>query len=589
MKIIIKYINDILFIIGDGKRKLIPMILFFLLVSFLDLIGIGFIGAFVSFISNPQTGDIYQKVLEIFNISISQKKLPIYLGFLIFIVFLLKTITIIISNKKIIDFTQGQMVVIVSKMMKSYQKMPYIEFINRNTSEIIHNIQQIPGMFTGTILNSLLRGISDGIVAVMIIVYLAWTDFYILLILASSLYIVVWLYDVLYRDKINEYGSIANKAVSNGNRGVIEGVGGLKEIRILGKESFFHKIVHDSAREHAKARGRFMLLQTIPRYLIEMTVIGTIVLIIVFYLYKEKDIASLAPILAVFGVAAMRLIPVVNSLLSSVMNLRYGQDTVNRLKREITKSDSVQVNAGDPLKQGIENAAFSSLEFVNVSFKYPSSKNNTIKNVNLKIEAGSLTGIIGETGSGKSTLVDLILGLMHPKSGDIYYNNVKVGADNGLRSKVAYIPQDIFIIDDTLSNNVTLEFDERKVSDEMLSNALTKSRLVDTIRTIPNGLNEKLGDKGVSLSGGQRQRVALARALYHDREILIMDEATSALDAETESEVIKEIDMLKGKKTIIVIAHKLNTLENCDRIIKLKDGKIIQSGSYKEVILNNVE
>jgi ATP-binding cassette, subfamily B, bacterial PglK len=588
VKVIINYINDILFIIGDSKGKIIPMVFFFLLVSFLDLVGIGFIGAFVSLISNSQTGDIHQQIFEIFNISISKEKLPIYLGLLIFVVFLLKTVAIIISNKKIIDFTQEQMVLIVSQMMKSYQKVPYIEFLNRSTSEIIHNIQQVPGMFTGTILNSLLRGISDGIVAIGIVVYLAWTDFYILLILASSLYIVVWIYDVLYRDKINQYGSIANKAVSNGNRGVIEGVGGLKEIRILGKESFFYKIVHDSAKEHAKARGRYMLLQVVPRYLIEMTVIGVIVLIIVFYLYKGQDVVLLAPILAVFGVAAIRLIPVVNSLVSSVMNLIYGQDTVNRLRREIIKSNNIKVNTDNSLKQDIEKASFSSLELVNVSFKYPNSKNNTIEGINLKIEAGSLTGIIGETGSGKSTLVDLILGLIHPKSGDIYYNNIKVGADNGLKSKVAYIPQDIFIIDDTLSNNVTLEFDERKVSDDMLSNALTKSQLIDTIRTIPNGINEKLGDKGVALSGGQRQRVALARALYHDREILVMDEVTSALDAETESEVIKEIDMLKGKKTIIIIAHKLNTLEGCDRIIKLKDGKIILSGSYKEVILNNL-
>ena len=583
---IVNYFKDIFFIVGDSKRKIFYMSLLFLGVSLLDLIGIGFIGIFASVFSSAQSDGVHQEMLQYFQIETSESTQILYLGILIFAVFLLKTVGVIFSNKTIIHFTQSKMVEIVSQMMRSYQKIPYADYLNKNTSEIIHNIQQVPGIFTSGVLTSFLRSISDGIIMVVIVTYLAWIDFFIFSILLAAIVGISYMYDFFYRQKIHAYGSISNKAVSKGNRGVIEGIEGLKEVRILQKEGFFYNIVRSAVEEHADARGRYMLLQIVPRYLIEITVITVVVIVMAYYAYSGQNMSSLLPILAVFGVSAIRLIPVANSLVNSLVNLRYGQDSVSRLKHEMLKSCTLEGEADGNYKDNdLLREKFSSLELKGVEFSYPHSSKKAIKGISLKIKSGDSIGIIGETGSGKSTLVDLILGLIQPSSGSICYNGVELTAPNILTKKAAYVPQKLFIIDDTLANNITLESDQKKVDSARLNDSLFSARLTSVVQSSSEGVQQRLGDKGVSLSGGQRQRVALARALYHDREILVMDEATNALDSATEQEIVDEVGRLKGSKTIILVAHNLSTLKNCDQIIKIQDGKVIQYGSYEEVIL----
>jgi len=226
---------------------------------------------------------------------------------------------------------------------------------------------------------------------------------------------------------------------------------------------------------------------------------------------------------------------------------------------------------------------FEEIELNDISFSYPSSDYYSLDSINIKIKRGESIGIIGSSGSGKTTLIDVILGLMDPQKGRVTYNGAALSSSDELRSHSAYIPQQIFLIDDSLRNNIVLDLADN-YDEIQLKRSIERAQLAELINTLPDGLNTVMGERGVRISGGQRQRVALARALYHNKEILVMDEATSALDAETESEVIEEIKQLKGEITTIVIAHRLTTLRYCDKIYKLSEGRVIESGSYEQVI-----
>ena len=232
---------------------------------------------------------------------------------------------------------------------------------------------------------------------------------------------------------------------------------------------------------------------------------------------------------------------------------------------------------------------FKSLKIDNISFQYPNAKTKAINSVSFEIHSGESIGIIGPSGSGKTTLIDILLSLLKPQEGRILYNSALLSEKEGnWRSQIAYLPQQVFLIDSSLKLNVALGDDESSFDEKRLTSALKKARLSELADQLPQGVDTLLGERGIRLSGGQRQRVALARAFYHGRNILVMDEATSALDNETEREIVNEIELLKGEVTMIVIAHRLTTLQHCDKIFKLKDGQIVNSGTYNQLISNKI-
>ena len=290
-----------------------------------------------------------------------------------------------------------------------------------------------------------------------------------------------------------------------------------------------------------------------------------------------------------FGLGSVRLIPLVGLFSISINDLRFSRYATSRIYEELMQIEKNKI--GDikhRLRKHNPKSLFNNISFNNISFRYPNSEQWAIDNISFNIEAGESIGIIGPSGSGKTTLVDIFLGLLTPQKGKIYYNGNTLSSNLfGWWSQIAYLPQEIFIIDSTLRKNIAIGVKSENIDNHKLNEALHKAHLSQLITELPLGVETPLGERGVRLSGGQRQRVALARAFYHERSVLVMDEATSSLDYETELEVVKEIKRLKGEKTLIVIAHRLTTIEHCDRILKLKNGRLIKEGSYKNVIANN--
>ena len=580
------FLKQVIHLLDQDKKKLPLMIGFFLTSSILDLVGIGLIGPYIALLIDIDIANgLLSNIIDFIGLPTEKEPLIIVIGYILLFVFILKAIFSIWINKIIVQFSESQHVRLIKILMSSYQSLSYIHYVRRNSSEYIYSISQLSNQYANHVVNPLLRMISDGIVVLVVIFFLAWQSLTALALLACLVAITMYLYDSLFRNKMSHYGMQLNLASEAIIKGVSEGVEGMKEIRVLGKEQFFYQnVIKESDRLAFFAVKANVVSQSL-RVLLELTMVAFVVSLVLVTLLLSGNIVSLLPTLSIFGVAALRLFPAINTFMQSLMQMRYNRDSVSRLFKDLKEIKSVDRDDIETIPSPEAHEKFQILELKKVCFFYPDSKNNALENISLEIHAGESIGFIGPSGSGKTTLLDALLGLFEPQKGVIEYNSRNI--KNNLKewqSQIAYIPQEIFLIHGSLRHNVALGINEEDIDDNRLNESLRQARLSDMVENLPEGVNTILGERGIRFSGGQRQRVALARAFYHGRNILVMDEATSALDSETEKEIVSEIERLKGNKTMIVIAHRLTTLKHCDRIYKLQDGKIVNMGSYSEII-----
>ena len=580
-----KYFSKILYLLGSEQRSKLPkIILLFLGLSLLELAGIGLIAPYISLVMDTNEIDgALAGMVDIIGISREKESVLIFFGWSLIGIFFVKTITAIWINRIIILFGQKQQMRLRFILMKTYQSLPYTEYLSRNSSEYIYSIQELTGKVQ-TVTLLLLRIISDGIVALLLITMLAFQNGLALILLVGLLGSTVVIYDKLFRHKMQDYGEKSNLSATTMVQGIHEGIEGLKEIRILGREGYFHQLVYKATGKLAYYQTQEQVIQTAPRFLMELLMIIFIVLLVVGTLLLEQSLQILVPTLAMFGVAALRLLPIANMLSGSITKIRFERNAVLRLYNELSRSEQMAINDLELASQSIQEP-FHDLTLNEVSFRYPDTTQDVLKKVSLKICAGESIGLIGASGSGKTTLVDLLLGLVEPYEGRISYNGRQMNKSlKEWQSHVAYLPQQVFLIDSTLRQNIALGYNKNEIDDLKIYEAIRKARLLDFVNQLPKGIDTLLGERGMRLSGGQRQRVALARAFYHERDIIVMDESTSALDQETENEITNEIRKLKGKKTMIVIAHRLSTVQDCDRIYRLDQGEIIEQGTPDEII-----
>ena len=559
----------------------------------IDLIGLGLIGPYVALVVDPQVLDgTLGRVVDWAGFPREQQSLLIAMGVLLFLIFLLKAVSAISIHWFIILFSRRQSMRLQIFLMESYQALPYTEYLRRNSSEYIYSIQSLTNQFS-TVILALLRSTSDGIIGMVILAMLAWTNGPALVLLTTLLGTMVFSYDRFFRKKLISNGQQINRANMQMVQGIHEGIEGLKEIRVLGHERHFLNKVRAGSRQVMSFQSRNQVIQTAPRYLIELMLVGFIVLLVIGMLFFGQNIKSLLPTLGVFGVAALRLMPSANILTGSLSQLRISRDGVSRLYQDLEQihhlkpgsSVESETAPSDSSTAKVQPESLHVLEMKNLGFRYPNAMVDALQDITLQIRSGESIGLVGPSGAGKTTLVDVLLGLLEPQTGNISYNGLPMQeALSDWRSQVAYLPQQVFLIDNTLKRNVALGVDDDQIDDTRLHEALFKARLRELMEQLPNGVETLLGERGLRLSGGQRQRVALARAFYHRRNVLVMDEATSALDDSTEKEIVKEIKHLKGKITMIVIAHRLTTVQHCDRIYRLDNGRIENEGSPEKVL-----
>ena len=585
MKSAYQYLIEILYLVGESRSKLPALILLFLFSSILDLLGLGLIAPYVSLIMNFENQNIDwigNKIIAL-GLPMEQEFILIWMGVVLITVFLFKALTALYINHTIIVFSNMQEVRLKSYLMQTYQHLPYTEYIKRNSAEYVNAIIGHTISFRGA-LEMGLKTLSDGIIAIAIFSLLALTNGIALSLLVIILGVLVFGYDRMFRSRIKEYGRQSHHYATRLVQGVNEGIEGFKEIRILGREKYFYDLIKHNAERWTQNQGKTSIISSSPRYFLEFVLITFIVMLVITAYLFGNNLKALVPTIGFIGMAALRLLPVIHGLSNSLVHLRHNRFAVGWLYTDLIK---LKESPKSVLKSSTKstNGEFHELVLDGIQYFYPESKMPALDQISLRIQEGETVGFIGPSGAGKTTLVDLILGLLKPSKGSLLYNGEELkGSLSGWQSQIAYLPQQVFLIDNTLRNNVALGINDNEIDDQLVHESLNNASLQEFVDTLPQGIETKLGERGVRLSGGQRQRVAIARAFYHGRNVLVMDEATSALDHETESEIVEEIKRLKGKKTIIVIAHRLTTVQHCDRIYSLEKGKIINSGPPSKIL-----
>ena len=555
-------------IIKGRKKKLIFIFSLIFFAGILDLMSFSMFASIVGTITSPEliSSNKFAAIGKIMkNINFSSNLL---IAILLFI-FISRGILSIFINYLIIKFSVNNEKILKKRLLSNYIFSDFESYINKNSSQQIHTINYMTSLFTSQVLITSLNTISSVIIGVMILSLLAYTNLNIFLFCVIFFVILILFYDLLIKKTLVRIGKDYNISSSDIIRSISETLSGFKEIRLYNKiDIFFHKFEKILSRV-ANLQIKNNLFSTMPKYILE-TSLMIVGIIITLNTLSEKDGLSLAEsmqVFVVFAVAAVRLLPMTNQIIVNVNNIRYSKHTISTLYDDL--------HSGNPEVSNFKNNSFDfdKIEFKDVFFKYKDSENYTLQGVDFEIKKKQILGIKGASGSGKSTFINCLTGLLTPQKGILKINEKIENFKQLENLSIAYIPQKLFFLDDTIKKNITLNFENEKIDENLLEKALNMSQLKSVVNDFPDKLDTVIGENGAKISGGQGQRIVIARAIYHKKDFLIMDEATNELDIKTEEEIINQFEDLNKELTIIIISHRPETLKICDKIIELKDGK----------------
>jgi ATP-binding cassette, subfamily B, bacterial PglK len=468
------------------------------------------------------------------------------------------------------------------RLFTTYLRQPYSFHQLRNSAELINNVVGEVAQFAHTCLMSAFNLITELLVVLGITI--------LLLVVAPVGAIVVGAvfglpslgFQVLMHQRLLRWGNARQHHEQLRMKHLQQALGGVKELILLGREQgFLGEYDHHNVGS-ARAVERHQLLQLLPRLGLEVLAVCALASLVIVMLAGGRPLESLLPVLGLFAAAAFRLLPSVNRLINAVQSIRYSLPAISVIQSEVRLA---RVAASAPAAIVAAMRFRDALTLERVSFQYPGRPKATLQEIDMRIPHGSCVGFIGGSGAGKSTLVDVILGLHVPSGGVVRADGVDIRQNlRGWQSLIGYVPQSIFLTDDTLRRNVALGLADAEIDDAAVERAVLAAQLDEFIATLPTGLETKVGERGVRLSGGQLQRIGIARALYHDPEVLVLDEATSALDTTTERGVMAAVRALRGRKTLIIVTHRLSTVESCDWLYRFEEGRVVAAGEPPRVL-----
>ncbi|MDP1574202.1 MAG: ABC transporter ATP-binding protein [Coxiellaceae bacterium] len=566
---------------SQAKKQLPLLLLIFISSSFLDIIGIGLVGAFLLLIVNFSS--MLQKLplsLQYFLNQFNQNHVIFTIGIGLVFAFILKGFWGIYSQKRIVLFSSQFAVRLKMRLMAGFQNADYAFHLQQNSAYLMNKISQVDN-FSNNVLLASLNMLSSLFIVCSVIACLVSLHPLVTFFLAAMIGLLFLCYEIFVKNDIVRMGKELATSAGEINKFILQAMGGLKEIRVLGKENYFRNKLNNVISGYAQALATFNSLQLIPRYAVESAASIFLVGLVLGALVIGTSPVNMIPTLGIFATACIRLLPTISQLISQFSQIRSGAFTTQLIYEEINLLENTYKKNLEAISSSL---IFKSFSLDRVLFRYPNAKQDALDNINLTLHRGQSIGFMGASGAGKSTLVSIFLGLLSPDAGQLLVDGFTINNLREWLNNFAYIPQAIFLLDDTLKRNIALGTEDCDIDNQKLQEAIAMAQLSEVVSELPNGADTLIGENGVRLSGGQRQRVALARALYYEREIIIMDEATSALDNETEREVINSIKKLHGVKTLIVVAHRLTTLQYCDVVYKLEKGRIIAQGSFDDVV-----
>ena len=463
------------------------------------------------------------------------------------------------------------------QLFETYLRQPYAFHLQRNSSTLIRE-SQFTSSIMSTYIDPILTIVSDalitsGLVLTMLVVEPRGTLVTLALFGCSAA-----LFQRVTSRRISRWGGAQKFHKGMLLKHLQQGFGGVKDVKILGQETNFTNEYNEHLIGNARVNQRFAIAQALPRFGLEVLAVFGLAVMVLTMALSNTAIDDILPVLGLFGATAFRLIPAVNRTINGLQNIKISRPFINDLCDDL----SLGIPSSD--LDGVASHLVHSIKIDSVSFKYESATDFAIVELDVEIFNGEAVGIIGPSGSGKSTLVDILLGLLEPTSGQVLVDGNDI-RDNlrGWQDQIGYVPQSIFLTDDTLRRNVAFGLPKGEIDEVAVGAAIRSAQLEDFVASLPDGLDTIVGERGVRLSGGQRQRIGVARALYNNPDVLVLDEATSSLDTETEHGVMQAVQALQGEKTVIIVAHRLSTVEYCDRLYRLENARIVDEGTFSEV------
>ena len=570
--------------IFDKKQKgqLVVLAVLILIGGVFETLGVSMMLPVVSTIIVPDSlhefiekHRIVQDVVEATGLT-DDRKLSAALLIIMVSLFVIKNIYLLFLIHRQNTFVARARNDMISRVMREFLNRPYEDYLGADIPTVFRiTDSDIPRVFS--LMLAMLSMATELVVSVFLGAVLLFVNWQMTVLMVVVLFIMTFISVKLLKPRLNDIGRKNQETQSRIAKWRIQAIYGLKDVKVLNRQDFFIRNYYESGKVGANIARDYAVLNSVPRLMIETVFMATVILYILVYILNGGDATKLIPQLTAFGVAAIRIMPSANRINTYMTEIAYNQYSLDYVYENLTESMKTD-KAMRAERAAIAGPALhleKEIELKGITFAYPDSDVRIFENANMMVKKGQSVGIMGPSGAGKSTIVDILLGLLHVQSGEILCDgsNIFSNYDSWL-SQIGYIPQSIYLVDESIRDNIAFGIDANEIDEARIWEVMEEAQLADFVRTLPEGLDTTIGDRGVRLSGGQRQRIGIARALYHNPEILVFDEATSALDNETEAAVMEAINSFHGKKTMVIIAHRLNTIANCDVIYEVKDGKI---------------
>ncbi len=560
------------------KIRLVLLMIMMVIGSVLELMGVTIFMPFINIIMEPgqiQENEILYFFYQWGGFQTVEGFLASIAGVIIFI-YIAKNIFLAFMQNCIIKFCYNTQKRISTRLLRTYMAEPYTFHLNKNVAELQRSMQEDVTQFSQFLIHTL-EVIAEFAVCGVIGIYLYIVSQSITAIVLGLLVLCVGGFTYITRKYSKKIGRDNQYYRAKLFQWVNQSLGGIKEIKVLEREEFFTSSYEEFYSKFTRGLKNNRLISAMPKYVVEtVCMTGLLAAVIIKMFFGQKDIIDFIPQLAVFAVAAFRLLPSVGRINDHVNNILYATPSVELIYEDLKGIEEYQAVETVKNTQAediwrMENG----IEAKHVTYHYPNMEKPVLEDVNCSIPKGNTVAFIGTSGAGKTTLIDVILGLLPPQRGKIYADDRNIYKNiSAWHRQIGYIPQVIYLSDDTIRNNIAFGIREEEMDEKALAMAAEKAQIAEFIDSLPEGMDTYVGDRGIRLSGGQRQRIGIARALYHNPEVLVLDEATSALDTETETAVMEAVERLRGEKTMLIIAHRLSTIRNADIIYEVNEGKV---------------
>lgn len=581
-------IKKLIFLLNANERKKSYLLVFMItIMALLDMVGVASILPFMAVVSNPNLIDtnfflnfVFQKS-NLLGVKTTQHFM-IFMGFAVFILLVLSLSFKALTTLLQVRFVQMREYTIGKRLLEGYLNQPYSWFLSRHSSDLGKTILTEISQVINSGLRHLMEIIAKGMVTVAMIVLLILVDVTLAIVVGASLgsiYLIIFFFVKKFLKKIGKERLKNNELRF---KSISEAFGAIKEVKVGSLENIYIRNFSISAKQYAQNHASSQIVAQLPRFIIEIIAFGGILLIILQSISINNNFNSILPIISLYVLAGYRLMPAIQTLYTSSTQLTFVKPSIDKLHYDLNA-----INANKKNIKEIDLSFTKEIVLNDIFFNYPNKNYLALNNINLKIPARKKVGFVGTTGSGKTTIIDIILGLLEPKKGTLEVDGILINNSNkrNWQRLIGYVPQNIYLLDQSIAENIALGVEASEIDQDHIEKVSKIANLHNfVIQELPDKYQTKIGEKGINLSGGQRQRIGIARALYHKPKVLILDEATSALDNYTENMVIEAINNFDKEVTTIVIAHRINSLRYCDIIFQIENGELKKQDNYHNMI-----